>query len=99
MTRDDQATDPADVGPGLKLETRTSEEYRAPEEALEALNDADLPPQDDRWRVLGNLLAVNLQERFQNRTGVEQPAATACIRRLITGDDECSCSPARCRLE
>ena len=96
MTRDDHETDPADVGPELKLETRTSEEYRALEEALDAVeHDADLPPQDDRWRVLGSLLAAELRERFQNRTGIEQPAETACIRRLITGEDACPCSDTR----
>ena len=32
---------------------------------------------------------------FQNRADVERPAETACIRRLITGDDDCFCSDAR----
>ena len=62
MTQDNQKTDPVDVEPGIKLETRTSAEYRSLEEALEALkDDVDLPPQDDLWRMLGNLLAAELR--------------------------------------
>jgi len=53
------------------------------------------PRQDDLWRVLGNLLAADLHDRFQNRAGVDKPAATACIRRLITGEDSCRCSDTR----
>jgi hypothetical protein len=78
------------------VETRTSDEYHALNDAIEAFEGSDdLPPQDDLWRVLGNLLAVDLRDRFQNRASVDKPAETACIRRLITGEDNCPCSDTR----
>ncbi|GAB3327785.1 hypothetical protein GCM10027355_32280 [Haloplanus salinarum] len=96
MPRDSKDSDTTGVGPELKVETRTSDEYRALEDALKTLQDgAELPPQDDPWRVLGSLLAPDLRDRFQNRAGVEQPADTACIRRLITGEEDCSCADTR----
>jgi hypothetical protein len=85
-----------DTGPGVKTETRMSDKYRALKDAIEAYRETDdLPPQDDVWRVLGNLLAADLRDRFQNRAGTAQPADTACIRRLVTGEDECPCSETR----
>lgn len=85
-----------DPGPGVKIETKYSDEYRALEAAIKAYREADdLPPQDDLWRVLGNLLAADLRNRFQNRARVDQPADTACIRRLITGEDKCACAETR----
>jgi len=96
MIDDDDAAEKAELGPDLTLETLASEEYRVVEEALEALQlSDDRPPQDDLWRILGNLLAWELRERFKTRAGVNQSAETACIRRLITGADECSCSETR----
>lgn len=84
------------MGPGLQAETRVSEEYHALKNAIDAYFEATgLPDQDDLYRVLGDILAPELRERFKTAYELERPADTPCIRRLITGEEECTCSETR----
>lgn len=80
-------------GPGLTPETRASDEYHALKDAIEAYRTApDISERDDIWRALGNITAPVLREQFKSAHGLDRPADKACIRRLITGEDECTCS-------
>ena len=42
-------------------------------------------------RALADGLEDALQKRFRDYWGVDERANTACFRRLITGDEECTC--------
>ncbi|RJX47487.1 hypothetical protein [Halonotius pteroides] len=69
-------------------------EYRQLEEAVEAYldHDADDPRYDNIWRALGAILGGYQRDVFIDAFDLAEPADSACIRRLITGDGECSCS-------
>jgi len=81
--------------PGPNEPVPAWEEYEQLREAINAYleHESEDPAWDDIWRALGAILAEYQRERFIEAFGVDEPAETACIRRLITGEGECPHSP------
>jgi hypothetical protein len=70
-------------------------EYR---QLREAVNDyLDHEPDDpqwaDIWKALAAIMGEYQRDAFVQAFDLDEPAEQACIRRLITGDDECPHSP------
>ncbi|NGM71362.1 hypothetical protein G6M89_20580 [Natronolimnobius sp. AArcel1] len=58
--------------------------------------DADHEPGEGVCRAIADALEADLKKRFRAYWSVEEPAdGPACIRRVITGDDECNCTSTR----
>lgn len=70
-------------------------EYRQLREAVHDYldHDPDDPAWDDIWRALGAIMGEFQRDAFVKAFDLDEPAEQACIRRLITGDDECPHSP------
>ena len=68
-------------------------EYRQLREAVnDYLNhDPDDPRYNDIWRALGAILAEYQRDRFIDEWYLSEPAATACVRCLVTGDSNFTC--------
>lgn len=67
-----------------------SSEYRAFVETIREYAD-DQEPGENVRRAIADALENHLRERFQNAWKVDSTADTACLRRLITGENECNC--------
>ncbi len=52
-------------------------------------HEPDDPRWSDIWRALAAILGEYQRDQFIDAFNLAEPAETACIRRLITGDDEC----------
>jgi hypothetical protein len=65
--------------------------YQAFVETIRAYADDEQEPGETVWRAIADALADELRERFKTYWAVETTAETACLRRLITGADDCSC--------
>jgi len=58
-------------------------------------HDPDDPAWDDIWRALASIMGEYQRDAFIQSFGVEKPADRPCIRRLITGEEECTCHDSR----
>lgn len=65
--------------------------YRAFVSTVQEYADDDQEPGEDVRRAIADALEDELRERFKDYWTVDGTADTACLRRLITGEDECSC--------
>ncbi|WP_226043532.1 hypothetical protein [Natrinema sp. DC36] len=74
-----------------------SEEYSEFVDVVQEYTDADHEPGEDVLRALADALEDHLREGFKRRWGVDEAADTACIRREITGADECECGSTSAR--
>jgi len=73
-----------------------SAEYSAFLQAVRDYASDDHEPGEGIYRALADALEDDLCERFRSYWGVDAEAdGPACIRRVITGDDECSCTSTR----
>lgn len=72
-----------------------SREYSEFLDVVEAYADADHDPGEDVYRALADALSERLRERFRRGWGLDEESDTACLRRVITGEDECTCSETR----
>ena len=72
-------------------------EYRQLREAIHDYLDhePDDPTWSDIWRAFGAILGEYQRDAFTRSFGVEQAADRACIRRLITGENKCTCRESR----
>lgn len=68
-----------------------SPEYRAFVEDVQEYADADHEPGEGVRRAIADALSDELRERFKEYWKVDEQAETPCLRRLITGADECTC--------
>ncbi len=68
-----------------------SPEYRSFVESIQEYIDDDQEPGEGARRAIADALEDHLRERFKNAWNVDERAETPCFRRLITGEDECSC--------
>ena len=71
------------------------DEYEQLREAVHNYLDhePDDPKWSDIWRALAAIMGEYQRNQFVNAFDLDEPAETACIRRLITGDNECPHSP------
>jgi hypothetical protein len=71
------------------------DKYRQLREAIHDYLDhkPDDPAWNDIWRALGAIMGEYQRDAFVEAFDLSEPAETACIRRLITGAEECSHSP------
>lgn len=83
--------------PGPNEPVPSWEEYRQLREAVHSYLDhePDDPTWDDIWRVFGAILGEYQRDAFTQAFALSEPADDNCIRRLITGEDECSCHETR----
>jgi hypothetical protein len=65
--------------------------YRAFVATVQEYADADHDPGEAVTRAIADALADELRERFKVHWNVTSTADTACLRRLITGADDCTC--------
>jgi len=70
-------------------------EYEQLREAVDTYlnHEPDDPKWNDIWRALAAIMGECQRDQFIEAFDLDEPAETARIRRLITGDDECSHSP------
>jgi len=79
--------------PGSNRPVPQWDEYERLEQAIhDYLNhEPDDPRWNDIWRALGSILGEYHRDRFVDAFDLAEPAEMPCIRRLITGEDECTC--------
>lgn len=77
------------VGPNAP--SVTWREYDQLEDAIHSYLDHEPrdPKWNDIWRALGAIMGTYQCDAFSQAFDLAEPAETACIRRLITGEDEC----------
>ena len=77
--------------PGPNEPVPTWDEYDALRDAVEAYLEHDPPDPSFRHlsHALGAILGDHYRQKFMQAHGLERPADTACIARLIDGRDEC----------
>ena len=61
-------------------------------------HEPDDPVWDDIWRALAAILGESQRDAFIQAFDLAEPAETPCIRRLITGADECPHGPLKCAI-
>jgi hypothetical protein len=83
--------------PGLNEPVPAWPEYRHLKEAIhDYLDDEPDDPQwQDIWRALAAILGEYQRDAFVDAFDLAEPAERPCVRRLITGEDECSCLDTR----
>jgi hypothetical protein len=88
-------TDRGAPTPGSNEPVPAWPEYNQLREALLEYLDHDPPePQyADVWRAIAAILGEYQRDTFVEAFDLDRPAETPCIRRLITGEDECPHSP------
>jgi len=81
--------------PGPNEPVPSWDEYNQLKEAVHDYldHDPDDPAWDDIWRALGAIMGEYQRDAFAQAFDLDEPAEQACIRRLITGEDECPHSP------
>jgi len=72
-----------------------SSEYSEFVQVVQEYAAADHEPGESVTVALADALEDHLREKFKSYWGVEEEAPTACIRRVITGESECSCTSTR----
>jgi len=85
VTRDDLPK------PGPNAPVPSWEEYDQLRDAVEAYLDhePDDPAWNDIWRALGAIMGEYQRDAFREAFDVDERAEKPCVRRLITGEDEC----------
>lgn len=75
--------------------TRRWKEYNQLEQAINNYLDhePDDPSWNDIWQALAAVMGEYQRDAFIEAFDLDEPAETACIRRLITGENECPHSP------
>jgi hypothetical protein len=70
-------------------------EYDQLKEAIHDYLDHDPrnPQWQDIWKALAAIMGEYQRDAFAQAFNLDEPAEQACIRRLITGEDECPHSP------
>jgi len=93
MTQNTDRTNWPTLGPNEPVPAW--DEYRQLREAVQDYLDhePDDPAWNDIWRALGAIMGEYQRDAFAQAFDLGEPADQACIRRLITGDDECPHSP------
>ena len=83
--------------PGASQPVPGWDEYHQLREAVEAYLDheAEHPGWNDIWRALGAIMGEYQRDSFMTAFGLDGVAETACIRRLITGEEECPHTPLK----
>lgn len=66
--------------------------YRAFVETVREYAADEQEPGENVHRALADALSDELRDRFKTHWAVATTAETACLRRLITGADECTCN-------
>jgi hypothetical protein len=81
--------------PGPNEPVPSWEEYRQLRDAVHNYLDhePDDPKWEDIWRALAAIMGEYQRDAFITAFNLDESAETACIRRLITGEDECPHSP------
>jgi len=81
--------------PGPNEPVPAWDEYKQLREVVNDYLDhqPDDPAWDDIWRALGAIMGEYQRDAFVEAFDIDEPAETACIRRLITGEAECPHSP------
>ncbi len=74
--------------PGTNRPTIPSDEYRHLKQAVDDYLESDNTERPIR-HALGAILGERKRDRFLKAHDLDQPADTACIRRLITGEENC----------
>lgn len=72
-----------------------SREYSEFTATVDEYADGDHEPGEDVYRAVADALADHLRDRFRRAWGVDEQAETACLRRVITGEDSCTCNETR----
>ncbi|GGN26959.1 hypothetical protein [Halarchaeum nitratireducens] len=72
-----------------------SREYSEFVDAVAEYAAGEHEPGEDVYRAVADALAEELRERFRQGWGLDEEAETPCLRRVITGADECTCSSTR----
>lgn len=83
--------------PGLDDPIPSWDEYDQLRDAIHTYLDhePDDPRWNDIWQAFAAILGEYQRDRFVDAFELEEPAARPCIRRLITGEDECPCHETR----
>ena len=94
MRQNDSDTDWLTPGPNEPIPSWP--EYDQLKEAVDAYlnHEPDDPRWSDIWRALAAIMGEYQRNQFVEAFDLDEPAETACIRRLITGDDELPPQPA-----
>jgi hypothetical protein len=74
-----------------RFNRQPSQAYRTFVETIREYADANQEPGEAVTRAIADALADELRERFKDHWAVTSTADTACLRRLITGADDCPC--------
>ncbi|SDG45421.1 hypothetical protein SAMN05216218_1503, partial [Halorientalis regularis] len=97
MTED--ASDDRDdwPSPGPNEPVPSWDEYDQLREAVHDYleHDPDDPAWTGIWRALGAVMGEYQRDGFVEAFDLNEPAERSCIRRLITGEDECPCHETR----
>jgi len=77
--------------PGSNEPIPSWSEYDHLKEAVDAYLDHELADSkwNDIWRALAAIMAEYQRDQFVQAFDLDEPAETACIRWLITGDNDC----------
>lgn len=80
---------------GPNKPTRRWDEYNQLEQAVHDYLDhgPEDPTWNDIWQALAAIMGEYQRDAFIEAFDLDEPAERACIRRLITGEDECPHSP------
>jgi hypothetical protein len=80
---------------GANKPTRRWDEYNQLEQAVHDYLDhgPEDPTWNDIWQALAAIMGECQRDAFLEAFELDEPAETACIRRLITGESECPHSP------
>ncbi len=94
MTEDRDISQPT---PGPNEPVPSWREYQQLREAIHDYLDhePDDPAWNDIWQALGAIMGEYQRDAFLEAFDLDEAAETACIRRLITGEDECPHSPLK----
>jgi hypothetical protein len=83
--------------PGPNEPVPAWDEYDQLKEAIHDYLDhePDNPQWNDIWRALAAIMGESQRDAFVDAFDLAQPAETPCIRRLITGEESCTCQQKR----
>jgi len=83
--------------PGPNKPVPAWDEYEQLEQAVNNYlnHEPDDPSWNDIWRALAAIMGEYQRDAFVDAFDLAQPAETPCVRRLITGEEECTCHEKR----
>lgn len=86
MTEDQNTPQPT---PGPNAPVPAWDEYRQLRKAVHVYlnHEPDDPAWNDIWRALGAIMGEYQRDAFLDAFDIDEAAETACIRRLITGEE------------